>query len=119
MTDKQKYWITSPAGVFAQVEGTEQRDMWTKVRGWSDAEEPAGNDRLYLVHTAAGFGGPIPFEALADGWADMGWSPGPPPMPLDITKDPTLVDQRLVADPAEGVAKPQIKAAAGGKSEEK
>jgi hypothetical protein len=30
MTDKQKYWIRDVEGVFALVEGVEQRDWWTR-----------------------------------------------------------------------------------------
>jgi hypothetical protein len=90
---EKQYWITDPRGDYALVTGTEQRDVWTKVRGWSESGEPGPADRVHLVHTEVGHGGPLLYESLAVGFADGQWSPGPPPEPVDVTKDPALRDQ--------------------------
>lgn len=107
------HWIKDSAGVHALVDDG-QHEQWTRVRGWSDADEPGPTDRVYVTHDGAGTGGPLPFEALAEGFAALGWKPGPPPEPVDITKDPTIVDQQPAARPA----KHQTKAAASGEKKE-
>lgn len=111
------YWIADAYGTLAVVEGVDQRDLWTRVRGWRLAGEPGPADRVYVVHDEAGPGGPLPFEALADGWTAFGWKPGPPPEPVDVTKDPALRDQPTEPLPP----KPKTPAASGaaGKTEEK
>jgi hypothetical protein len=114
MTDK-KHWIVSPAGVYALVDAGEPLAVWTKARGWAEASEPDRTGRVHVVHADAGHAGPLAYGALGEGFAALGWSPGPPPEPVDITKDPVLVDQQ----PAAGPAEPKTKPAAGGKNEEK
>lgn len=95
------YWIASVAGVRAVVEGVDERDVWTRVRGWQSVEEPGPADLIYIVHDELGTAGPIPLEALdGDGWP--GWRPGPPP-----------------GGPAIEPEKPKTKAAAGGSKTEK
>jgi hypothetical protein len=90
---KNSYWIVDTEGVYAQVEGADQRDEWTKVRGWSQAAEPGPSDQVHVVNEHPDIQpGRLPYGALAD-WAGLGWSAGPPPVPADSTKDPVLVDQ--------------------------
>lgn len=103
----RNYWIASPGGDLALVTGAEQRDLWTKVRGWSESGEPGPADRVHLTHAEVGHGGPLPFEALAAGFGAFGWSPGPPPEPVDITKDPALRDQPTQPRPAAEPVKPK------------
>jgi hypothetical protein len=108
MPTAKQYWIADGAGVHALVI-REERDVWVGHFGWHDAALPGPDDQVRVVR-ADGLRGCIPFAAIADGWADLGWAPGAPPMPVDVTKDPAPV-----AEPAE----PQTKAAAGGQSKEK
>lgn len=110
---KNNYWIIDHEGVYALVEGAEQRDEWTKVRGWTTAAEPGPTDQVHVVNDNPEIaqGHPLPYAALP-GWAPLGFRPGPPPAPVDTTKDPALVDQALVAPAAEPV-KPKTQAAAG------
>lgn len=107
------HWIADVTGVHALVSDAEQVALWTRVRGWRIADAPAPTDQVQVVN--GDLFGRIPFAALADGWADLGWKPGAPPEPIDLTKDPTFVDQPPVAGPA----MPQTKTAAGGQSKEK
>jgi hypothetical protein len=91
---KQTYWIRDAEGAFALVEGADQRDTWTRVRGWRETAEPGPSDRVHIVHPEVGHGGPLPYEAIVGtAWAGLGWKPGPPPQPVDLTKDPRIVDQ--------------------------
>lgn len=91
MTDKQKYWIRDIEGVFAQVEA-EARDMWTRVRGWTEADEPGPADQVHVVHEHPEVGpGRLPYAAV-EHWAGLGWSAGPPPEPVDTTGTPAVVE---------------------------
>lgn len=122
MTTKNTYWIKNPNGYYAQVEGADERDRWTKVQGWTEADEPPPTAQVYIQHPDLAEYGLIPFEALGGQWEALGWTAGPPPEPRDITKDPALVDQPAAARvaapaapaPAEEPAKPQTPAATGG-----
>jgi hypothetical protein len=116
---KNSYWIASAEGVYALVEGADQRDSWTRVRGWREASEPGPNDQVHIVHPEIGqSANTLPYAALEGAWQAQGWKPGPPPEPADLTKDPALADQ-----PAEPVAaapeKTTTAPAAGGTSKEK
>lgn len=116
MTEKQKYWIASSIGYHALVEGADARDEWTKIRGWHEAAEPTNPDTQ--VHVVNGdLAGCIPLAAIGD-WAALGWEPGPPPVPRDITKDPVLVDQPAVVPSVVVAVSPKSKAAAGGTNNE-
>lgn len=105
MPTKQKYWLTDLAGVYAQVEGADQRDNWTRIQGWAEAGEPGRNDQVHVVHEAGR--GQLAYGALTDGWSALGWAVATPPEPVDLTKDPQLVDQ-----PAEPVTEPEKPASA-------
>ena len=117
MTTKNSYWIVSPMGEYALVEGTAERDRWTRVLDWRVADEPPATAQVHIVHPD-GLRGRIPYEAVKGQWSGLGWTAGPPPEPVDITKDPRLVDQ--VVEPSgqpalvEAPAKPKTPAAAGG-----
>jgi hypothetical protein len=117
MTDKQKYWIRDAEGVSALVEGAEQRDMWTKVRGWSEADEPGPNDQVWVANEHPDIlPGRLPFAAI-ELHAGLGWSAGPPPELEGTTKDPALVGQ---VAPASDAAKPtKAPAVAGVEQKEK
>lgn len=104
------YLIADAGGNLAHVEGADQRDVWTKVRGWHEVTEPRPSDQVYIWRDGIEAPGRVPYEAL-DGWVARGWRPGPPPEPVDITKDPVLVDQPPAAV---APAKPKTQAAAGG-----
>lgn len=86
MTNKTMYWIADPEGVYAQVEGADQRDEWTKVRGWTVADEPGPTDQVHVVNENPEIGpGRLPYAAV-ELHAGLGWSAGPPPEPVDLTK---------------------------------
>lgn len=114
MTDKKKFWISDVEGVFALVEA-EARDLWTKVRGWAEADEPGPTDQVHVVNEHPEVGpGRLPYAAVEQ-WAGLGWSAGPPPEPNDSTKDPALAGQAApVAEPA----KTKTTAAGGDKNKE-
>lgn len=91
---KNSYWIASAEGVYALVEGADERDTWTRVRGWREAPEPGPADQVHITHPEIGpSANTLPYEALAGTWQAQGWKPGPPPAPADLTKDPRIVDQ--------------------------
>jgi hypothetical protein len=96
---KSNYWIADTEGVYALVEGADQRDEWTKVRGWSEAAEPGPTDQVHVVNENPEIlPGRLPYAAV-ELHSGLGWKAGPPPAPYDATKDPVLVDQP-VAEPA-------------------
>jgi hypothetical protein len=104
------YWIADATGAHALVEGDEQRDIWVHLRGWHLSGEPGPTDQVRVVN--GDLFGCVPFAALADGWADLGWAPGPPPEPVDLTRDPAPIA------PAVEPPKPKTKAAAAAKIKE-
>ena len=98
---KNSYWIADVEGVYALVEGADQRDEWTKVRGWHEAAEPGPTDQVHVVNENPEIlPGRLPYGALGAGLDGYGWRPGPPPAPYDATKDPALTDVVVpVAEP--------------------
>lgn len=106
------HWIADATGVHALVDGDEQLTYWTRIRGWRPAAEPRRADHVHITHPQLGNGNPIPFEALAGGWDELGWSAGPPPEPVDLTRDPALRDQ------PNAVPAPTKAAASGSKDKE-
>jgi hypothetical protein len=108
-TQQKKYWVTSIDGAKAVVEGADERDRWTRVHGWSETDEPAAGDMVWLEHEVT-HGRQVFSAEAAPQWAGLGWHPTSPPEPRDLTKDPQLVDQQ--PEPA-APAKPKSTAAAG------
>lgn len=103
-------WITDPSGRYvALVEDGDQLNTWLLVHGWQRAAEPQPNSEVqtYIAKPVDGLRGCIPFVAL-DSWRAEGWEPGPPPEPVDTTKDP------VTPEPPAEAAKPKTPAAAGG-----
>jgi hypothetical protein len=75
MTGKQKYWISDSEGVFAQVEGADERDQWTRVRGWSEADEPGPTDQVWVANEHPDIApGRLPYGAV-EHWAGLGLRP--------------------------------------------
>jgi hypothetical protein len=89
---KNTYWIADPAGVKARVEGTAERDEWTRVHGWSEAPEPGPGDLVWMQHSEHGGRARFASEA-APQWTGLGWEYAGPVAAPDLTKDPVLVDQ--------------------------
>ncbi len=102
-------WIRSVHGEYAVVDDAEQVAVWTRVRGWSLADPPGPTDQVFAHHPDVVNPGRLPYEALTGGWADLGWVAGPPPEPVDLTRD-------VVAAPV--AAAPTKAAASGSKSKE-
>jgi hypothetical protein len=91
MTEKQKYWLTDTSGAKALVEGADERDRW-RPHGWAETDAPVAGDLVWLQHDVHG-GRQLFAAAAAEQWAGLGWRPSAPPEPVDLTKDPQLVDQ--------------------------
>lgn len=72
-------WIVSATGIKALVDDGDV-PMWTQVHGWAVSTEPGPAEQVWVQHPD-GPRGCIPFEALAEGWAELGWEVGPPPAP--------------------------------------
>lgn len=82
-------WMKDAYGNKAHVP-SDERDAWVP-RGWTEADEPAADERVWMEHGA--HGGRALFPAgIAETWQALGWAPSPPPEPVDVTKDPALVD---------------------------
>jgi hypothetical protein len=93
---KNSYWIVDPnGGAKALVEGAEERNRWTQVQGWDEADEPVPGDMVWAFNEAAGGHTKLPHDTLGEGgyWHGVGWRPSAPPEPVDVTKDPALRDQ--------------------------
>lgn len=106
------YWITDPEGVYAQVEGADQRDHYTRVLGWTEVDEPGLEDQVHVINEHPEIGpGRLPYGALADdAWAGRGWKPGPPPGAVAQTPPAAAPAKPTKSTPA---------AAAGGEQKEK
>lgn len=83
---EQSYWITTANGYFAKVAGVDERDKWTPL-GWRLAGEPGPTDFVYMRKTDIENPGLFAYQASGV-WSAMGWEFGPPPPPVDLTKDP-------------------------------
>lgn len=93
MTEKKYEWIANSDGDYARVD-PDAVDTWIP-RGWKIAPAPTvadGDRKVWLKHEL--HGGLARFSAaVAPQWASLGWHPADPPVPVDLTKDPQLVDQ--------------------------
>jgi hypothetical protein len=95
---KQTYWLTRADEPSALVEGAAERDQWVKVHGWAEASEPADDQQVHVVNEQTGGRGALPYGPVRDGlFAGLGWRIASPPAPVDLTKDPALVDQPVAA----------------------
>ncbi|MEU4782843.1 hypothetical protein [Micromonospora sp. NPDC023633] len=91
---KTKYWMTDGYGSKALIEGADERDRW-KPLGWSECDEPAGEDRVWLRHEEHGGRQRFPAAAV-ELWAAKGWHPSDPPVP----ESPFNADQPADVVPA-------------------
>lgn len=80
------HWITGDNGRYGFVDDDEQLQTWTVLYGWHETVEPGPLGQTYVRNPAQNLTGCIPFGALASGWAESGWEPGPPPIPTDPTR---------------------------------
>jgi hypothetical protein len=112
MTQKQTYWIADAEGVKAKVEGTEARDEWTKVRGWSETTEPVGQEFQWIRNVDHGGKGVMNHEAalLHEG---LGWVPSGP----EGYDDEPVKDSPAAPAPAPATTKPAANANSGDKKE--
>lgn len=96
MTGKQTYWIADPnGGAKALVEGTDERDRWTRGQGWDETGEPVSGEMVWAYNAQTEGRTKLPFDTLAEGgyWRGVGFVPSAPAEPVDTTKDPGLRDQ--------------------------
>lgn len=87
MTD---VWVRDGYGSVALVPA-DAVDHW-KPRGWIETTDPDSADQIWMRHAEHGGRAQFPI-VIARVWADLGWAPSAPPEPVDVTKDPALVDQ--------------------------
>lgn len=98
MSSKNLYWLARGDEPVALVEGAAERDQWVKVHGWSETSEPADDQQVHVVNENTGGRGALPYGPVRDGlFAGLGWRIASPPEPVDLTKDPALVDQPVAA----------------------
>lgn len=93
----ERVWMSDLYGVKAHVDPAAV-DEW-RPRGWAMSTAPAGIEMAWCHHEETGGRAKFP-AAVLDAWAALGWAPSEPPEPVDLTKDPKLVDQH--AEPAQG-----------------
>lgn len=72
------FWIADPEGAKACVTTAEARDLWVKVRGWTEADEPADGEFQYIRNVGHGGVGRMVHEAVPL-HAGLGWVPSGPP----------------------------------------
>lgn len=114
---KSSYWITDADGVYARVEGADQRDLATRLHGWSVADEPGPEDQVHVVHENSDLlPGRLPYGALQDeAWSGRGWTPG---LPADLASA-LEVSTEQTAPAAEPVKPTKAAASAAGEQKEK
>ena len=89
MPETKKSWLVDAEGNYAAVEPGEI-DTWIP-RGWSRAQDGPQSSFVWLQHEVHGGKAKFPVAAVAN-WESLGWHPAAPPEPVDVTKDPVLVD---------------------------
>jgi hypothetical protein len=114
MAEPKTQWVTNVDGHLALVD-VAAADLW-KVAGWNPVDEPAftGDRMVWLRHETTG-GRALFAAAVVPIWSALGWHPTDPPAPIDLTKDPDLVDvkeepaasDRKAAKPADKSTKEQ------------
>lgn len=90
MTAKQTttyHWIKIADAHYALVDNVE-RDKWTPL-GWRETAEPAVDEFVYLRHEGIDTPALFAYGAVPV-WNELGWVFGPPPAPVDVTKDPAV-----------------------------
>ena len=111
MAEKKTYWLSRADEPVALVEGAAARDEWVRVHGWTETSEPDDLRQVHVVNDNTGGRGALPYGALKGAWVGLGWRAATPPPPLDLTKDPRLVDQP-VSEPVTESAKTKNQPAA-------
>ncbi len=108
---KQTFWLARDSEPVAFVQDAEKADLLIRVHGYTEVtSEPADDRQVHVAHAATGGQATLPYGVLA-AWGVLGWVPAGPPAPVDLTKDPVLVDQEPV--------KPKTSAAPAATSKEK
>lgn len=107
MTDKKTFWLVDASGAKALVTGDDERDRFRPL-GWQEATEPSDRDLVWLQHDVTE-GRQLCPAAASGQWAELGWHPAAPPEPVNLTKDPVLVDQVPDPEPATEDPKPKTR----------
>ena len=108
---KNTYWLADGYGSKALVEGADERDRWVP-RGWAEADEPAGEDRVWMQHGEHKGRAQFP-AAVVETWQALGWKPAAPPEPVDVLHDAQLVDVAPDAKEAPASTASDTRAASG------
>lgn len=114
MTEKT-YWLVDAAGRKCLVTGAVERDRWLPL-GWSDADEPVGDEFVWVHHAEVAEPGRLPVSAWREVWQAKGWQAGPPPEPVDPL---TGARRPAPTPPVAAEVTTQAKPAAGGEKETK
>jgi hypothetical protein len=125
---KNTYWISDPTdGTKALVEDADQRDQWIQVHGWQEADEPTGQEFVWVANENPDLGpARLNWQAAQDpAWAARGWAPGAPAEPVNTALPPehpawaaAEKAQKTSAAPEAPAEKPTRKSAASGESKE-
>lgn len=111
MTERKTYWIQDVDGVKACVDGADTRDLWTRVHGWTETDEPTGQQFQWVRNANHGGRGVLNHAAvlLHEG---LGWFPSDPPPPPGYPETPVEEDILAVpaveAAPIPGTVKPAV-----------
>lgn len=90
---KQTFWLARDSEPVAFVQDAETADLLIRVHGYTEVTGPLADDRqVHVANAATGGQATLPYGVLA-AWGVLGWVPAGPPAPVDLTKDPVLVDQ--------------------------
>ena len=85
------YWLINAVGHKAVVTSQSECDRW-RAYGWTAGTAPeAGDLWVWLEHREHRGRALFPVPAVTD-WRALGWEPGPPSEPTNLTKDPQFVD---------------------------
>jgi hypothetical protein len=74
---KQTYWLADPEGGLICVQGADERDRLAEL-GWAVADQPAGDQRVWLQHDQTGAYALFGHGAL-EAWHARGWQFATPP----------------------------------------
>lgn len=90
MSSKNTYWIADTDGTKAVVEGADERDQWTRVHGWTEANEPTGHEFVWVRNDDPEIGAArMNWQAATDpAWEARGFRPGAPPEPVNVALPP-------------------------------
>lgn len=116
MTEPKTHWIADAEGTKALVTGAAELNLWTAGRGWVEADEPSGQEFVWLQHNLHEGRAKFSAEAVPL-WEGRGWLPSTPPEPVN-SATAHLADAEPVADKTEKTPKKAAASAVSGAEKE-